>query len=274
MARRACASCGHFLPQSSYTTTQWIKGRGLSRCMGCVHGHHSDTPTTAQSDSGRHNQSSSGTVSHGALQHPFAQGSFRWVAKGKYTSGPRRNQACVVKWFKSGAVFSDDYFTYDVLAVGKALEIVNRFNQARVVTKTIKINVPEVWSFREDAEDEWAGQKHLCEPFIQNYQNHFSYHISGGNHVLCDLQGGIYQHEVILSDPVILSRCREYGVTDLGPDGISSFFSLHECNGYCRPNWSRPASPVQVFRPVQSTTMVRRYVPTVRSRPGDTRSHG
>jgi hypothetical protein len=35
--------------------------------------------------------------------------------------------------------------------------------------------------------------------------SHFSYHISSGSYVLCDLQGGIYQHEVVLSNPVILT---------------------------------------------------------------------
>ncbi len=48
-------------------------------------------------------------------------------------------------------------------------------------------------------------------------------------------EGGIYQHELVLSDPVILSRTGDYGVTDLGRDGISSFFSQHDCNQYCRP---------------------------------------
>lgn len=72
---------------------------------------------------------------HAALANPIAEGSFRWVAKGKYVSGPRVNQACVTKWFKTGAVFSKDYFRYDILAVDKALEIVNRFNQLGVVDK-------------------------------------------------------------------------------------------------------------------------------------------
>lgn len=133
----------------------------------------------------------------------------------------------------------------------------------------------------------------MCEPFIQNYEkfnsnsgwvdysegwgevmqalSHFSYHVSGGFYVLCDLQGGIYQHEVVLSDPVILSRRREYGVTDLGPDGISSFFSNHDCNEFCRPHWTLPANPVRYFRPVMGTTMIRRDVPTRGSRPYGTR---
>ena len=73
---------------------------------------------------------------------------------------------------------------------------------------------------------------------------------------------------VVLSDPVILSRNRDYGVTDLGPEGISSFFSQHECNNYCRPHWTRPARPIQYFRPVAGTSMIRHSVPTASSRPG------
>ncbi|KMP10249.1 hypothetical protein CIRG_09930 [Coccidioides immitis RMSCC 2394] len=262
---RPCASCDRHLPQSSYTTNQY-------------------------------NISTRATVPHDALDNPFAQGAFRWVAKGKYTSGPRSGQACVIKWFKTGAVFSDDYFTLDIKAIDKALEIVNRFNQLDIITKVVKINIAAVWVFEDDASDKWAGQNNLCEPFIQNYQkfnsnsgwndgsqgwgkvmqalSHFSYHLSGGNYVLCDLQGGVYQHEVVLSDPVILSRNREYGVTDLGSDGISSFFSQHKCNNYCHPTWTQPARPVQHFRPVPGTTMIRRSVPTHHSRPARTRYFG
>jgi len=252
--------------------------------VSCVHGHLSDSPAARQSDSGRYNHSNKSVFDNEALENPFASGAFRWVAKGRYTGGERDGQACVAKWFKTGAVFSDDYFALDIKAVDKALEIVNRFNQLNIVDKPVKINVPSVWRFTDASVEEWAGQRVLCEPFIQNYQkfnsntgwsdvrrewaqamqamSHFSYHISGGNYVLCDLQGGIYQREVILSDPVILSRTREYCVTDLGPDGISSFFSQHSCNRFCRPNWTAPADPLQHFHPVPGTTMIRHLVPT------------
>lgn len=291
---RVCADCGRDLPQSSYTANQYSKGEGISRCAGCVHGHHADTPSAKESNSGRYNESSHATHENYELRNPFAEGAFRWVAKGRYVSGPRKGQQCVSKWFKTGAVFSSDYFTLDIKAVDKALELVNRFNQLNFINKVIKINVPAVWTFTDDSHEDWAGQKVLCEPFINNYQkfnsnsgwnddalpwgkvmqalSHFSYHVSGGFYVLCDLQGGIYQHEVVLSDPVILSRRREYGVTDLGPDGISSFFSQHECNNFCRPNWTKPANPVQHFRPVPGTTMIRRTVPTGYSRPHGTRN--
>lgn len=174
--------------------------------------------------------------------------------------------------------------------------MVNAFNNLAMVNKVVKINVPEIWEFKQDSSDEWAGQKVLCEPFIQGYRkfnsnsgwnddsdgwaevmqalSHFSYHLSGGGYVLCDLQGGVYRHEVVLSDPVILSRTREYGVTDLGSDGISSFFSQHDCNRFCRSNWTRPANPVQCFPPVAGTTMIGRSVATRHSRPAQTRFYG
>ncbi|OTB04067.1 hypothetical protein M426DRAFT_166670 [Hypoxylon sp. CI-4A] len=288
---RQCASCGRDLPQSSYTSNQYSKGDGNSRCAGCVHGHPNDIPLASEIDSGRYNGSSTATIPNSEVNNPFASGAFRWVAKGRYNSGPRRGEACVIKWFKTGAVFESDYFTLDIKAVNKALEIVNRFNELNIVNKSVKINVPAVWTF-DKYSGEHAGQQHLCEPFIQNYQkfnsntgwsddskawgevmqalSHFSYHVTGGYFVLCDLQGGIYQHEVVLSDPVILSRDREYGVTDLGPDGITSFFSQHRCNNFCRSNWTKPANPVQIFRPVPGTTMMRRTVPTQFSRPNRT----
>ncbi|KAM5443976.1 hypothetical protein MaudCBS49596_008051 [Microsporum audouinii] len=289
---RTCASCGRDLPQSSYTANQYSKGSAVSRCAACVHGHPHDTPSAKQCDSGRYNNSSGATFTVSALNNPFAQGAFRWVAEGKYNIGSRVGQACVAKWFKTGEVFSADYFTLDIKAVDKALEIVNRFNELNIVTKSIKINVPAVWTWTEGTAER-IGKKCLIEPYIQNYQkfnsnsgwndetsgwaevmqalSHFSYHVCGGNFVLCDLQGGVYQSEVVLSDPVILSRNRDYGVTDLGAAGISSFFSQHNCNRYCRQNWTKPFSPVQHFRPVPGTTMIRRTVPTRNSRPAGTR---
>ncbi|KAI5863733.1 kinase-like domain-containing protein [Durotheca rogersii] len=286
---RECAACGRILPRSSYTANQYAKGAGLSRCASCVHGHHSDAPSAAPSDSGRYNISYSSTVTYDALENPFAQGAFRWVAKGTYTDGPRYGEACVVKWFKTGAVFEADYFALDIKAVNKALELANLFNELRVVDKSVKVNVAAVWKFTDNVAADWAGRMVLCEPFIQNYQkfnsntgwnddsrvwgevmqalSHFSYHVTGGQFVLCDLQGGIYQREVVLSDPVILSRRRDYGVTDLGPDGISSFFSHHTCNRFCRPNWAKPWNPVARYDPVPGTTMIRNTVPTAYSRP-------
>ena len=287
---RRCATCNRDLLQSSHTANQWSKGAGGSRCARCVHRHLTAGRSGSSHQSGRYNISTQSTFNNTDLMNPFAEGAFRLVAKGKYVSGPRSGQTCIAKWFKTGAVFSAVYFSLDIKASDKALEIVNKFNQLNIVNKMVKINAPEVWTFKHG---HWAGRKVLSEPFIQNYQkfnsnsgwnddsmtwgkvmqalSHFSYHISGGHYVLCDLQGGIYQREVILSDPVILSQKRDFGVTDLGPSGISSFFTHHKCNGFCRPTWIKPGNPTQRFRAVPGTTMIRHTVSTRHSRPAGTR---
>ncbi|OTA95529.1 hypothetical protein M434DRAFT_69283 [Hypoxylon sp. CO27-5] len=234
-------------------------------------------PPAAEIDSGRYNISNKASISRSELACPFAEGGFRLVVRGTYTEGLRKGQACVAKWFKTGRVFEKHYFTLDIKAVDKALEIVNRFNQLKIVNRPIKINVPNVWAFDNNA-GEWAGQHVLVEPFIHNYQkfnsntgyvhntsdlgevmqaiSHFSYHISRGQFVLCDLQGGVYPHDIVLSDPAILSPNREFGVTDLGPDGILSFFSQHRCNSYCRPNWAKPRDTAPIFPAVAGTSMM------------------
>ena len=118
--------------------------------------------------------------------------------------------------------------------------------------QTIYLNHPGVWEYDESSQ--YKGQKLLVEPFIENFQkfnsnsgvaigaeganwsslmqalSHYSYHTSGGRYLLCDLQGGIIKSDCILNgnavltDPVILSRDREFGITDLGAGGISTFF--------------------------------------------------
>lgn len=213
----------------------------------------------------------------------MAQGTFRWVAKGTYAEGERQGQECVAKWFKSGSVMSEDYFALDIKAVDKAVELAEKFKQAKVLGSAVKVNVASVWTFKDGVRE---GQKALIEPFIPNYRkfnsnsgwndestawslamqalSHFSYHITNGNYLLCDLQGGVSTtpSQVILSDPVILSRSREFGVTDLGPDGIESFFSSHVCNRYCNPKWATFANPRQFFRPQKGTSMMARTAST------------
>ncbi|GMH34716.1 hypothetical protein BSKO_02577 [Bryopsis sp. KO-2023] len=151
------------------------------------------------------------------------------------------------KWFKTGCVFSDTYFSMDINATDKAIEIVQKWNDERLVDETVQVNEAQVWALQDVCpglgdgsrnHHPRAGERCLVEPFIKNYQklnsnsswcdcsspwarlmqalSHYSYHISKGELLLCDLQGGCYQSGVVLTDPVIMSHDRRYGVTDLG----------------------------------------------------------
>jgi hypothetical protein len=59
--------------------------------------------------------------------------------------------------------------------------------------------------------------------------SHFSYHYTSGQFVLCDLQGGIYKHAAVLTDPVVHSQDRRFGPTDLG----MPVRRPHACCGCC-----------------------------------------
>ncbi len=278
MASRTCASCDRWLARSSFSDYQWKKGTGSCICDSCT----GDANQTC-----RRNNANKATFDNQDLDKPFAEGAFRWVAKGTYTDGHRRGEACVCKWFKTGHVMESHFYDSDLKTSNEAIRLITEWNHAKFIDRMVKVNVPEVWVFSKKSGD-WAGKKILQEPFIENYQkfnsnsgwaddsfpwarvmqalSHFSYHTSGGITLLCDLQGGVYKNGVILTDPVILSNTREYGPTDLGSHGISSFFSSHVCNEYCRKEWRRSRDQNRYFKRTARTSM-EHHVPIRPSRP-------
>jgi hypothetical protein len=52
-----------------------------------------------------------------------------------------------------------------------------------------------------------------------------------------------------------MSRSRSYGVTDLGPDGISTFFARHSCSRYCQAHWTQPRNTAVHYALSSGTTM-------------------
>mmetsp|Transcript_21573 Transcript_21573/g.36123 ORF Transcript_21573/g.36123 Transcript_21573/m.36123 type:complete len:385 (+) Transcript_21573:1-1155(+) len=278
MNSRSCCQCGRIQPEDCYTRLQWSYGTGLSRCKECLHGISLvDDPEGTQRIVGtaRINQSSRASFPRKAIETPFASGKFRWVAMGEYTDGPREGQKCVCKWFKSGFTFEEEFFKNDIRAVDQAALIVEQFNAEGIIQQMIRLNIPAVWVFDEHTDK--AGTKVMQEPYIDCWQkfnsnsgwaddelpwpkvmqalSHFSYHASGGMMVLCDLQGGVFHDGVILTDPVILSVNQSFGVTDLGPQGISTFFSRHVCNEFCRAEWQRSVDQTAYFDPEVGTSM-------------------
>jgi len=84
--------------------------------------------------------------------------------------------------------------------------------------------------------------------------------------LLCDLQGGVYADCAILTDPILMSMTRSYGPTDLGKEGITTFFARHVCGRYCRAHWQRPKSKAVFFPECQGSQMEDDIVPTRTSR--------
>ena len=188
-----------------------------------------------------------------------------------------------VKWFKHKGGAYDSFYGTEMATVQKTLELLTAWNGAGVVQSTLRLNIPEVWTQERCWDDngyDVSDELTLVEPFIDNYLkfnsntgwvasdqgswgelmqalSHFSYHISGGQLLLCDVQGGVYRDGAILTDPVVQSRTAgRYGPTDLGQDGISTFFARHACNKYCQgKGWSRPYESRAFFKATPGTAM-------------------
>jgi len=221
-----------------------------------------------------------------SLSSPFAEGGFRYVAEGEYTEGHRKGQKAVCKWFKTGHVHEETFFEQDIRAMEKGVELVQLWNQQNFIHNRIRVNVPEVWTFPR-SDFFFTDTQVLVEPFIRNYQkfnsnsgwvlkpsplldsssqwslvmqalSHFTYHITNGQYLLCDLQGGIYPetNAAVLTDTAIHSAKKEFGVTDYGQQGISTFFCQHKCNRFCQPYWRKPQDQTQYYRSQEGTSMM------------------
>jgi len=154
----------------------------------------------------RTNNSTEATVERSGA--PFAEGTFKLVYRGTYTSGARSGERCVAKEFKTGSVYENHYFDEEMSIIARTQKVIDDWHAANLINRKILLNTPAIWVYTE------SRHKTLVEPFIANFEkfnsnsgwtpvmdvwgeamqalSHFSYHNSGGQFLLCDLQGGSY----------------------------------------------------------------------------------
>lgn len=198
-------------------------------------------------------------------------GAHRHVYLQRYTKGPRKGQCSVEKVFKTGSVYENTFFQDDIQVTKEAEKIITSFNKLFSGAR-IYLNEPEVW---QSVSPDHTGKHSKClvEPYLEGTYHkfnsntgfadgfarmqalsHYSFEVSNGSMVLCDLQGIRKDDIYILTDPVICSSNQRFGATDLGPKGIENFFAHHKCGQYCSPGWRRPAQARVHFQPVRGTT--------------------
>jgi len=184
----------------------------------------------------------------------------------------------------SGLMFSiEDYSFAHVHPAGAlANEITSLWNQ-RGVTKKIRVHSTFIWQKHcrknknkskspikssRNCGDEDTVQHVFVERYFDRYfiwnsnsgwsdsktkwglvmqgLSHFSYHVSCGKLLICDLQGGFHRDREpdtgpFLVSPAFCSVKNNLGITDLGIRGIHAFFYRHKCNEYCSKEWIRPS---------------------------------
>ncbi|KAJ8058328.1 hypothetical protein OCU04_012520 [Sclerotinia nivalis] len=205
----------------------------------------------------------------------YASGAYKNVWEGYYTEGVKRGERFISKGFKSGSVVENDYYDKEPEIFRLSQMIIDAFNTANIIQgQRIILITPTVWIYRE------GGSRKLFEPLMDDFQkfnsntgwtdtddlqsyalqalSHFSYHLTNGQSLLCDLQGSVYPDRYELIDPVIMSQeSFRYGPSDLGPKAISNFFYWHHCGLYCKPQWIKPSFDPSVRCAMQKGTVMR-----------------
>ena len=81
----------------------------------------------------------------------YAEGAFRYVAKGVYTNGSRRGEPTVSKWPKKPGGSSTEAFQDDIRISRKAIEIVDAWNESShppCGDNPFQVIEPEVWTWQ------------------------------------------------------------------------------------------------------------------------------
>jgi hypothetical protein len=209
--------------------------------------------------------------------YSFDSGRFRECYKGRYLRGKNRGKPLVCKIFKGEYRSAEkEHHSANLTIYYKTLEVVDRWNKQhwtkkiwvnqhclrggvtvageanmtvqaeRWIPNFVKYNSNSGWVRSEDPSGTWED--------VAQALSHYSYHTSNRSVLLCDVQGGasmqtpestgnmaLHSNGLFLTDPAINSqRPGQYGMTDLGPSGIASFFHTHKCNQFCQKNWLWP----------------------------------
>ena len=213
----------------------------------------------------------------------LGEGAFRKAFSGTYIGGNRNNQEAVCKRFKSQyRGLESDFFQSDFQVADKAIQYAEDWNRICEGDEKILITRGEVHTI--------GGRKYLVEPLIRDFTkftsnngwiskeegwqgkameafSHYTYHRSGGNLLVCDLEGRYRDNSRYtsgktrfeLTDVAVCSRRCRYGPTDLGEKGIDSFFRSHVCNDFCHVGgqWKTPRRTQAWFPKTAATTMMR-----------------
>ncbi len=197
---------------------------------------------------------------------PFAEGRFRVVYRGFYTSpSKKKGLPCVVKKEKVSKFWTKDSWMMTLQVYSMARKLAEEFNKTETSNKTVEY--VDTFHVKSDARKYQGGpylnEDLLVEDYVPGHFKkwcsnsgfiseesktlpalmHWSWCHSKGKTMIADLQGIQTSYKYILTDPVMMSNTQggKYGPTDTGIEGITMFFLMHKCSELCR-NLPRPTN--------------------------------
>lgn len=211
----------------------------------------------------------------------LGEGTFRVCHEGTYIGGNRNGQEAACKRFKPRwRSMEMEYFAKDFKIADTAIRYAEGWNRTCEHDEKVLITKGHIIISN-------SGIPYLAEPVIRDFKrftsnsgwieesgdwttelmeafSHYTYHSSGGRHLVCDLQGRYRDNRRFrngksrfeLTDVAICSRARSFGPTDLGEKGIESFFANHTCNSFCQHWWDEPDKQRRWFPRSRCTSML------------------
>ena len=208
--------------------------------------------------------------------YKLGEGAFRVCHEGIYVGGNRNGQYAACKRFKPEfRSMETEYFEKEFMIADTAIHYAEQWNDFCNPEDKILITKGHIIYSN-------SGIPYMAEPVIRDFKkftsnsgwidesgditteimeafSHMTYHNSGGNHLVCDLQGRYRNNygksRFELTDVAICSVAREFGPADLGEKGIENFFANHQCNNFCFPHWRRPNLARRGFPSQPGTSM-------------------
>lgn len=262
MVRRTCTSCNRTRSVNAYSSREWEKGPRAAKCLICsAKGYN-----TYQADWVILRDDGCEAEFSPAAFNAAMKGGHKFAIQGQYTSGLLKGYDTVAKWPKKHRAFGPDVYNNDIRCARHAVEFVQVFNALKIAPVPLRVIIPSVQVFDRTVPcpARLRDTFYLREPKVQKFQKwnlnsglnvvntpfaramqaftHFTYHESGGQCIVCDIQGALYHDQAILTDLAIVShQPGAFGATDLGAKGLIKFFSKHVCNEFCNPEWGFPA---------------------------------
>lgn len=139
-------------------------------------------------------------------------------------------------WLRITNILID--FSFPVLSVVGEPSLYSDFLEGEIVLVEKYIDGEFVKANSNTGWTGWCGGSYNKEKHqVAQAFSHWTYHVSGGRYLVCDLQGGKGPGvSWMFTDPAIHTRGagKKLGKTDLGTRGINKFFEGHVCNKYCR----------------------------------------
>eukprot|EP01083_Nonionella_stella_P045070 121162_1 len=230
------------------------------------------------------NDRSCGIGAHGS-EEVLGKGSGKTVYYGRYCrlrSNRQTGQKCVIKFYNEKYVFDEDFWSREIHAHERALELATEWNKHSFSDLHIDVLVPQQSQLvkASDSHSRRVGEYCLVENYLPVFQkfnsntmtcsgyeqlciqafSHWTYHHSNGEYMFVDCQGMKDSSGYTLTDPVIISKSfwtSSYGPCDGGKDMMITWFQNHRCNSYCGRRWKRATGRKSSYiKPTQRTTYV------------------